>query len=464
MGFTEVSLNRVNEFYMTDDDKLTAAMRAGRIDSVEKLRHFPDLDAALIRFIIGPIDTNTVINEYIPIDASVCENNNCPTLKRIQSITDLPDVLKDISDDDPDSLYSEQSMIESCRMECAKCPYNNVHCKKSYINPKQRYKLYNKLRNRISRPNLRFTKVHIKLMLLFQSWPAELVQKSGIYDGILPDVYVPDLATILGCNADYLEDCIKDIGNMSLLDLEWLSPHTYNISIPDYYLKFKKASEGGAGYIQIDRTMLISLLQEKNIITLRGKLFQLLVNPVSDDSKADKPKVITLNEFKAVMPKYVNYQAQYEKALKNDLFSMKYDKRLKKIFYKPKIELETVAKKKNDIMMKNIRMLGLTLKKSMPTFVTEANTTSLDNVSYKSTINKILEQSHEHIPAAVLAKKPLVSFLKDALQISVEYGIANVSKAIYQLERAYLLSGTQIKNAGAILRTQCCFNMVNGLT
>lgn len=463
MEFSEVTTEKLKEFYMSDEDKLDAAMRSGRIDSIDKLRRFPNLDAGLIRFIIGPINTNTTIKEYIPVDKAICENNRCSVWKRMQSITELPDALKDIPDSNPDDPFSETRMIEECRQECEKCPYNNVQCKSIHINPKQRYKLYNRFRDRLNRPSIRLTKLHIKLLLLFQSWPAELLQKKDKYDCILPDVFIPDLADILKCNSDYLEDCLKDIGNMSIVDLDWVSPHSYNITLPQYYLKFMKASEGGGGYIQIDQKILESLLKEKSIISLRGKLFQLLCNPLTD-IYTYQPKIITINELKTVMPKYVNYQAQYQKALNNDLFSMKFDNRLKKIFYKVKDGINNIADLKLNIMKDNIKYLNIAIDKIKPTFITDENTLLQETSFYKDNIIEILKDYKGQIKPDILNKSSLLTFFNDALHISVDYGIANVTKAIHQLERNYRIGSSQIKNAGAKLRMQCCYNMLYGNT
>lgn len=450
-------LEQNHDNLLSDYDKLDIMINSGRINSIEKLRRFPDLDAGLMRLIIGPIDVNTVIKEYFPKDTSVCSSMGCDIWKRLQSIDDLPDYLKDKSDINQEDALIEKSMIEALRMECAKCPYNNALCSKTYINPKQRYKLYNSDRNRLGREKLRLSKSHIHLTILLQAWPSELIKKSGTYDGIIPDVYVPDLAEILGYNSDYLEDCLKDLGNLSLLDLEWLSPHTYNVVVPNYFLKYKKAQYGGAGYIQIDRNILTSLIKERSITALRGKIYQLLIGD---------PKTITVNELKSVMPRYINYHSQYKKAFDNDIFSMKYFKNMRKIIYMAKDAITSVAEKKSNVMKENVKYLGDYLRRFTPSFVTNANTKQGDqeDLRFKKNINNIFLQSLNYIPKDIAKKEYLMRFFKDALMISVEYGVLNVVKAIRQLEIKCKLGGTQIKNAGAMLRMQCCYNMINGIT
>jgi len=447
---------------MVNNEKmlLAAAMRAGRIDSVSKLRKFPNLDASLIRLIIGPINIKSKIYSYSPIDVNVCRKNDCSTWKAIQAEKILPDHL---ADPDPEGVLMRELRISECMKMCEKCPYANSEPVATYINPRKKYNLYNISRSiidKLGNKEIRFSKLIIKTMIVLQCWPSEIVIRSGDSgsDGTLPGVYTPDLARILNCNVNFLEDCLFNLGNLGLIQLDKQAPHVYDITIPNYYLKYEKASKGGVGYIQIDRSILEKIISEKNIIALRGMLLQLLSNPFA--SRTDAPNSIALDEFKQVMPKYVNYKTLYNTALENTLFTAVYDKFKCSFIYIPKSNYKSVAEQKTEILQTHVRYLGKGIKALKPTFVTVQNTRQQDP-DYNRSVNKVINDYKGDIPQEILSSKPLLSFMKDALIVSIEYGLKNVLDAIKQLEINYRLYGNKINNAGALLRYHCCHNMLN---
>lgn len=440
------------------EQRLNAAINAGEINSINKLKRFPNLDSSLIRFIIGPINENTKVVDYSPIDESVCKKHKCGVWNSIQSIYNLSDGLKDR---DPESLLSEDSMVKECREKCKECPYNNIQSHTTYINPKKKYNLYNMSRSIIDRDKIKLSKLLIKIMIVLQCWPAELISECGEQgnDGIIPNVYVPDLANILDCNVNYLEDGLCNLGNIGLISLEKLGPHLYNIIMPGYHLKYKKANQGGGGYIQIDRDILKSLLDENSITALRGKLIQLLSNPFAYNT--DRTISISINEFKNIMPKYVCYKAEYKKALDNDLFSMTYNKRTNEFIYTPNDTYQSVNENKTEIMKKNVKFIGKALEVIKPTFLNKTNTTINEhNRSYRNNVNLVIENNMGDIPDEVVSNNTWLSFLKDCIVVGVEYGFSNVIDTIRKIERNYRVNGNKIKNAGALLRTSCCYNML----
>lgn len=439
----------------SDENKLIAALSAGNIDHIDKLMTYPNLDCGMLRFMIGRIDKNTKVTEYIPVDTSICSSNNCSIHKQIESITDLPEQLRN---NELNNLLDEQDLINTYRMKCATCPYKNVHNKVTYINPKQKYKYYyNKNRN-----NARFTKLEIKVMLLLQAWPSELVQKEGENDAFIPDVYLPHLASILECSVQHLYDCLAHLGNLSMIELSKSGCHCYNIYIPGYYIKFKTAKTGGSGYIQISKEILSSLLYENNINVLRAKLYQLISLPFTEAEP--KVKNITSDEIRSFMPDYVNYSTLYDQTFNNDLFGMKYNKGTKRMSYIIRNCIENVVLKKKELAEESVDRIAFLLDKLKPTFINDSNVRSNTDPKYQGYIKNYIKLHRSNILAAVSNKKTLADFLPDCVHLCIEYGYANVAKAIHQVEVLYRMYGTQIKNAGAILRHQCCYNRINGLT
>lgn len=439
-----MSLYLVGQKNLTTKEHINALLQESYIDSIEKLKRFPELDSALTRVMIGPVDRTKTITYYVPQDIKICKSKHCDTWTHLVKIFDI------------DIINLDKTMQhDACSNECKNCPYNNAICKKTRINPKLRYNLYNKKRSaRLLKKRFSFSKIHIKLILLLQAWPTELISKTNDYDALLSNVYIPDLAKILNCNPEYLEDCLNELGNAFLLTLKKTSPHNYDVVLHNYFLKFQKANQGGAGYIQINHNILSSLLVEKNINTLRGKLLQLLENPMAVYLDPSKLKVIRLEEFKQVMPKYVNYSNEYKKALDNDLFAMEYDERSKIFVFGLKQMKESIYELKQNIVNKGIQIISAVIKDI--SFVTKDN--SFGNEQYHGSIDKLISKNINTIPEKVRNNAYLLSFLKDAALMCLDFGLPNVVKAILQLEHSWNLFGTQILNAGGLLRTKCINN------
>lgn len=459
-NLTSNNLNIDNSF-LDDKEIIRRAVRASHIDSLDKLRQYPDLDASLIRFILGPISKNTKSVEYKPKDTSICKSSGCPVHKMISSMSDLPDALNDIPDSSEFDPFAEARLLTEQSRSCSNCPYNNSVCITQYNNPKKKYHLYNKQRDRFAGKNkIYFKQIQMKLLILLQGWPRELTEESK-NDAILKDIYVPDLAQIINCNSEYLEDCLNELGILEILDPIRKAPHLYDIVLPNHFLKYKPANKDGSGYIQINQDILKELIHANSILSLRGMLLQLLKNPIQNDEKIQKVDTITFDEIKSCMPAYVKYKALFHKAMHNSLFIIDIVSRDRKIYFKANSNLEGIENQKNNIMKKNIERIAFYISKLKPTFVNENNAKDQPNI-FLGGVNEIFEQSKDSLTKDITKHKPYISLLKDALLISLDYGINNVLTSLNQLEREFRTNGISIRNAGAMLRTKCYYNKYHG--
>lgn len=408
---------------LTTEDKLCLAVDKLHINSIDKLKPYIDLDIAALRVYIGPVNYTRKEAVSEVIDSSVCAG----------------------------CTYCIQKDVAQPNMQCQSCPFNNIAHKVIYKNPKQKYKLYNRY-TLLQRDNIRLSYAQLVLMLILQAWPSGYITRSG-YDATLINVYMTDLEDMTGYGKDYIDQCLKRLANLGLLYLSKVGPRHYDITMPDYYRKYEKASKGGSGYTQIDITTLSNLIHSSSILELRGKLLQLILQP--DVRQHGKDVVIKIEEIQNILPSYVKSKKYYEQAFKNDLFNMVHRKGDKIIFYTAEQSLCNILQKKDALLKDNLKKLSYTIRaiflksdnfiKNYKASEDDVNTSYIDALINDMQYNKLQD----------IKDKGIKDFLKDALIISLEYNYQIMIEALQNLKKLYT-TYSPISNPGAILRQQCC--------
>lgn len=247
---------------------------------------------------------------------------------------------------EPDPSFCEKYCLEYQEGEkCAQC----VYLRKKYLNEVDRYKLYGFSANDRF---LYLPKNTIKLFLVLHGLPIQPLKESGA----IFNVRICHIAKLLGCHAKTVRASMKLLREKQFIDFyAGRRRGQYTIVLPQYQHYFLPANKGGAGYIELSKEDLISLVKITDVNSLRLELARLL-------HADEKQKSLDFNELAYALPKYNRYQSAYEiKSVGSKFFNLSYNSEIITIKSKKDIAAEK-AKKKQAYQDK----IAMTLKKFIP--------------------------------------------------------------------------------------------------
>lgn len=224
------------------------------------------------------------------------------------------------------SNYTEEvtTMIDREKSGCDSCPFsfyesgtNCINCtlkcyvtKKIYVNEKNKYG---------SKPRLKINALKILLYLHFLRPDS---------NGIVKDVPMKELAELLNCDLRTVTNNFKLLDEFGYIKYTSTYNGKRNILLTGYKDYFKPAKEGGRGYVVLNKAFMERMLDEKNLITLRIHLRNMVEIDALNREEGYSINVLakTYKSMQRELPTYCKRNV-IQKAIpdSNDIFIIKHD-------------------------------------------------------------------------------------------------------------------------------------------
>lgn len=309
---------------------------------------------------------------------------------------------------------------------CNSCPTKCYLTKKVYHNEKNLYG---------SKPRLKSNA--IKLLLYFHFLrPDE--------NGIIKNVSLKNTASYLKCDIRTIYNNMKLLDSYGYIKYTRTCEGTRNVLILSYKDAFKKAAEGGRGYIVVNKPLLDKLLLIDNIITLRLFIRNLveLDSYNKDDSAPINMITKSYRELKRELPSYCK-KSIITKALSN------------------KEELFFVRKTETGITFTlNEEYIGKRKRKEHTKYCTYQLNKFINelNESIRRQREGTLDNADSYYAMLYSYINPrFITILPDDIynlaQLAVYFSLEQVKEALLLAWEYYQLKDQEIESYGAVVRT-----------
>lgn len=251
----------------------------------------------------------------------------------------------------------------------------------------------------------RLSKFQLKQALVYHF----LVDNNGIGKNISLD----SLAELLGCSKKTIQNNNKRLIELNYIIYSESNPGHFNIIIVDYKSYHLTAREGGTGYINMSKSLLLALLNSDSVNSMRLEIRNLIsFDDENINKKEIKPSSYEYKSIKRFIPRYLGYKSAIDKLLK-DSSIFNYNSDNKKVEFKLKSELDS-------------RLLR-------------------DNIE-----KECKELFVEYIDRARLNNKDL----EDIYQMSIQYGTEKVKSALDLIIEEYVDKEILVVNMGGLIRNK----------
>ena len=126
-------------------------------------------------------------------------------------------------------------------------------------------------------------------------------------NGIIDSVNIRSLSDYIGCNKKTVIASLRSLELAGYIDYEKRNSLFYDIQILNYQDMYKKAYQGGRGYVTMDKELLLDIMKIKDLNSLRciiKLLFKASYNQIKSASKLAAAKV-SFDTLKDSLPDYV---------------------------------------------------------------------------------------------------------------------------------------------------------------
>lgn len=148
----------------------------------------------------------------------------------------------------------------------------------------------------------RLSKHQIKLFLLYHFYP-EISSRNGL----IKNVSEKEVADLLGCTVKTVRNSNLQLVKHNYIIYSKADTGNFSLILKDYPNYHVKANKGGAGYINITKELMESLMAVDDVNVLRMQLRSLLEHDNENIGRLKAQSVsIEFRTFKKNMPKYMN--------------------------------------------------------------------------------------------------------------------------------------------------------------
>lgn len=358
------------------------------LDYSEKYEYSYTLDTQSCAALSCPL-TNT----YAELKASIAAEKakECPDLSIIRTASDR---MKDIA--------------SSCA--ASSCPF--CHVKKTYINDRKRYNLYNE-----DFANRRLPKSMIRTYLYLYALPQEVLGDLHF----IRDLSLSVLASQLHICLETAKRSIETLAAFRYITISHSSAmDSYNIIINDYDTMHLSAQQGGTGYFTLSADMMKKILSITNVNALRLEILKLLKSDDDSLHHTDTSEY-KLKDLGNIMPAHTNYPGTYQKLQT----------------HQPSLFLADIVDGRLHFTLKS----GYDLRISSDAFIHSF----WDEISeYTSALGFTFDSS----------------LIMNICELTREYSITNIKKSLSLIRNDYADTYTSIVNFGALLRSYCRRNFI----
>lgn len=335
----------------------------------------------------------------------------------------------------------DTGVIDKQNSGCFDCIHsfdeNDTYCKNCLSKCYLKEKIYHNEKNRYGF-GTRLKSNAVKLLLYFHFLrPDE--------NGIIKNVSLKETASYLKCDVRTIYNNMKLLDAYGYIKYTKTYEGTRNILILSYKDAFKKASEGGRGYVVMNKPLLDKLIEIDNIITLRlfiRNLVELDSHNMNDESAPVNMLTKSYSQLKRELPTYCKKNI-IDKALshKDKLFFIK--KSESGITFS--LNEEYIGKRKRK---EHTKYCTYHLNKFIEIF----------NESVLKNRQKTLTDSdpHYNLLYSVITPrfiKALPDDIYNLAQLAVYYSVEEVEDALINAWEYYQYKDEEIESYGAVVRT-----------
>ena len=295
----------------------------------------------------------------------------------------------------------ESGMCDNCLLKV----YKNV--KKVYINEKARYG-----------KRLPLNRNAILLFLLLHYIKPDK-------NGNIKNFDVADAAAYLHCTERTVRNNLATLETQEYITLEKTEiPGYFHIHICGYKNYFKKANEGGTGYVTFTEPLLQTLVAQKRLNALRLTIRTILYT-MEDEQKGTVFERSYI-DMRRGLPKYIT-----NKDIRNILDSEQF-----------RVVFNVSSRKKHVVFMQ--------INKEFNQFHVRE---FISNAAYKEIEKFILKFNDESIKSEMPVFEIDQVQMKDIADICTMYPVETVIESIRNIYDIYILNQIEIQNLGALVRT-----------
>lgn len=331
-----------------------------------------------------------------------------------------------------ENAYDE--LHERCK-ECSSSVWDTTYSvSRKYINEKNRYG-YN--------PTLKTTA--IKLFLTYHFLCPDPL-------GFIKNISLKELSVLLGCTIATIKANNKILSSYGYCYFcnSGIYDNHINIMLPEYKNYHKPAYEGGRGYLDVSKELLIKLLSIESLNTLRLNIKGILEVDNASISYTQEQNMATVaspyKKLRGFLPSYCKRNVIRDALKKNNsIFDLTFN------------DSSVVFKIKSPFARKNIReSFYKKAYEEIDTYIYHFNTV-LHNVEENNLVDEDTDALLHMFHIDSLSKYPPLTVtekdLKDLSSMCVQYNSILVKKAISSIYNRYIARSIKIENFGALVRT-----------
>lgn len=338
------------------------------------------------------------------------------------------EVISSEIDTEKSGCYSCPCFYNADKSSCESCPSKCYITKKVY---------HNELNRHGYKPMLKLNAIRLLIYLHFLHPDA---------NGIVRNVGFIHLAEKLDCDVRTIQNNLDILDKYDYIKYCRLDAKRINILIQDYTRAFKKASEGGTGFVVLNDTFMDKLLSIDKINTVRIYLRNLVELDTKNAKLGYSNNTLekSYNEIRRSLPHYCK-RGVIIKALSGneDVFSVSHNLSLNTVTFILK-EAYIGKECRNLKTNRYIKMLD--------DYITEFNHAAaaynLDNKDKNNPFYRIFSFYPNVTPINLLPEH-----IDNMAHLAIEYSFEQVIEVFEYIYIYYYMEGTRIENLGGLIRT-----------